>query len=74
MITIELVKEFKDTDGKTLNNQTDLVDFFTLDSLGIFELIVYLEEKTNLELFNNDIDIENIKNIDSLNKFIENIK
>jgi acyl carrier protein len=73
MITISTINSFRICDQSTLTQETNLIEFLNLDSMGIFEFIVFLEEETGVELFNNNIDIDNIKSIDAINSFIDNI-
>lgn len=45
-----------------------------LDSLNVIKLIIGIEEELNIKFYDKDIDSENWKNIENINKLIEERK
>lgn len=62
-----IVSNFLFGDGAALQDDTSLLDSGTVDSTGVLELIMFLEEKFNLK-----IDPEEVvpDNLDSINKIV----
>ena len=56
-----------------INNDTNLIEVLRLDSLGIFNFVLSLEEITGADLYNNNIDNHDITTINNINNFIESI-
>lgn len=55
-------------------NKTDNLFNLGLDSLNVIKLIIGIEEKLNIKFHDRDIDSENWKNIENINKLIEKRK
>jgi acyl carrier protein len=49
----------------------DLLAEGIIDSLGITELITFLEGKYGIEILDDDIDVENFRSIESIVTFVE---
>ena len=52
------------------SKETDLIDEGLLDSLMLVELIMHLERKYEITVAFEDIDLENFKNINAIEKFV----
>lgn len=70
-----LISEGKisENDVEKVSAETDLINTGIIDSIGILELINYLEEKFHLDVENTDISAENFKNINVIIRLIKNI-
>ena len=64
-----LEEEFPN-DGVDLTDQTDLLEEWFIDSLGITETVLFLESSFGIELGRADINGSNFQNIDSLADFV----
>jgi acyl carrier protein len=62
-----IVSNFLFGDGATLQEDTSLLDSGTVDSTGVLELIMFLEEKYRLRI---DPDEVTPDNLDSINKIV----
>ncbi len=65
-----LEEEFPN-DGVELGLETDLLDEWFIDSLGITETVLFLESSFGVEVGRADINGENFKSIESLSGFVE---
>jgi acyl carrier protein len=66
-----IVSNFLFGDGATLQDDTSLLDSGTVDSTGVLELIMFLEEKYALRI---DPDEVIPDNLDSINKIVRFLK
>ena len=68
------IKRFLDeefpNDGMKLTPETNLLDEWFVDSLGITETVIFLESSFGIDLSRADINGENFKNIESLSEFV----
>ncbi len=64
-IELNLINYFKKK-GFKINNKTNLIEKEILDSIGIFELISFLEKKFSLKISHNLMDAQNFKNINTI--------
>lgn len=57
------------TESEKIDENTDLIEDLGFDSLQVMKLIVYIEEKFNIEIM--DIDFENIAKVSELINLLE---
>ena len=55
----------------SLPHDSDLLAQEVIDSMGIMELISFLEGKYGVKIDDDDIDVENFRSIDSIAAFVE---
>lgn len=55
----------------SLGHDRDLLADGVIDSLGIVELITFLEGKYAIKVADDDIDAENFRSVDSIVAFVE---
>ena len=66
-----IVENFLFGDGEQLTNETSFLDSGIIDSTGILELITFLEETYNIKIEDDELIPENLDNLNSVAKFIE---
>ena len=54
-----------------LDDQTDLLDGWVIDSLGLIQIVMFLENTFGCEFQARDVNAENFKTILSLGLFVE---
>ena len=64
-----LEEEFPN-EGIELTGETDLLDEWFIDSLGITETVIFLESSFGIEVGRADINGSNFENIASLSAFV----
>ncbi len=71
-----LISESKisEASSQNISDQTDLIENGIIDSIGILELLVFIEGKFDVELNQLSITAENMRSISSIVKFISLIK
>jgi acyl carrier protein len=62
--------EFVVTDGLDLD-AADLLEEEVIDSLGIFSLISFIEEKFGVAVEPEEINLENFQTLDTITKLVE---
>jgi acyl carrier protein len=60
----------KDTSGGELGNSDNLIESGIIDSLGIQQLIMFLEKEYKLDIADDDLVPDNFETIDAIDKFI----
>ena len=72
MIHIEkqLIDYFKQKTDTTVDSKTLLLEEKVIDSMGVLELIAFIEATYHVEMTDDDLTIENFKNIDAIIKLI----
>ncbi len=55
-----------------LTDTTNLLDGWVIDSLGIIQIVMFLENTFGCEFTANDVNADNFKNINTLIAFVEN--
>ena len=66
-----VVQKFLRKNGSTsISSEESLLDTGLIDSLGIFQLVTFLEQQFNIEVTDEDIVPENFETIDSIVSFI----
>ena len=53
-----------------MTEETDLIETGVLDSMGIIELVAYLEKTFNVAFPDEDITIENFGSINQINNYL----
>jgi acyl carrier protein len=56
---------------KQIHADTPLLDFGVIDSMGIIDLVTFLEDSFLLSVSDSDISIENFRTIGNLAAFVE---
>ena len=71
-----LIDEMKLTadEAMTVNNDTDLIEMGIIDSMGILELLVFMEQEFSIDLENVSITAENMRNLSSMDQFLQDAK
>ena len=70
-ITNFVTAEFlQDKPHITLTSETDLIDTEVLDSLAIFILIAYLEDRFGVDIEPNDITFDNFRSVGVLGELV----
>ena len=54
-----------------ITDTTDLLDGYVIDSLGIIQIVMFLETIFGCEFNANDVNADNFKNINTLSEFVE---
>ena len=54
-----------------VNDSTNLINDIGLDSLGLINLLLTIEDELSVEMNYDSIDIEHLKSIDTFVKYIE---
>jgi acyl carrier protein len=54
-----------------LDHDTDLLASELIDSLGIVELIAFLESRYSIKIGDEDLDPENFRSVNSIARFVE---
>jgi len=62
-------REFPNS-GIDLKNNTNLLDDWFIDSFGIVNTTLFLEQKFGIEIFRSDINATTFRNIETLSQFI----
>lgn len=57
-------------DGATLQQDTSLLDSGTVDSTGVLELIMFLEEKYDLKIQPDEVVPDNLDSISRIVRFV----
>lgn len=76
IVTI-IIKYIKESSASMLDNQdipinSQLVEQGIIDSIGIFNLILYLEEKFNISIEGDEINLNEFGTIKQISKLISN--
>ena len=58
--------------GVELNETTDLLGEWFVDSLGIIETVLYLEKNFGVDVKRADINGDNFQNLETLSEFVAN--
>ena len=70
----DLEEYFQLDQNKMIEKEEDIIKKFGLDSLGIFNFILFLEERSGVEFFSNDVDVHDLKSLNRINNFISKHK
>ncbi len=64
-------KEFPNPETD-LTDDTDLLDDWFIDSFGIVNTTLFLEEKFGIEISRADINAENFRSVETLSRYVAN--
>jgi acyl carrier protein len=71
-IESRLVKYFKEKVDTVVDSDTLLLEEKVIDSMGVIELVAFLEETYKVEFTDDDLTIDNFKTIGSISELIIN--
>ena len=66
-----ITKELAIGRAKEVRPEDDLLATGVLDSLGLMQLVMFLEEKLGVKVPDEDVVIENFKSVDALQAYLE---
>jgi acyl carrier protein len=65
-----LIEYFKEKAEATVNSQTLLLEEKIIDSMGVVELIAFIEGEFGLELTDDDLTVEDFQTIETITALI----
>lgn len=71
MITEYIKKEIVRNDKATISEDEDLLSSGVLDSLGILQLVAYIQDTFGIEVPDKDVVYENFHSIKSLDEYLK---
>jgi acyl carrier protein len=71
MITEYIKKEIVRNDKATISEDEDLLSSGVLDSLGILQLVAYIQDTFGIEVPDKDVVYENFHSIKSLDDYLK---
>jgi acyl carrier protein len=76
METIEkqLIDYFKINTDNVVDSKTPLLEEKIIDSMGVIELVAFIEATYGVELTDDDLTVDNFKDIDTIVKLISEKK
>lgn len=66
----QLIDYFKEKTDTVVDSETLLLEEKVIDSMGVIELVAFLEATYGIELMDDDLTVENFTTIDSISKLI----
>lgn len=60
--------------GTSINEDTDLLSAGIIDSLGVLQLVSFVDETFGIQIPDEDVVIENFKSVNTLAAYLESIK
>lgn len=66
-----IIKELNPDQKTAISANMKLIDDLGFDSINMLQLILELEEKFNISLSDDDLDIDNFKSVKSITTLIE---
>lgn len=60
--------------GTSINEDTDLLNAGIIDSLGVLQLVSFVDETFGIQIPDEDVVIENFKSVNTLATYLESIK
>jgi len=66
----KLIGYFKEKTDTVVDSDTLLLEEKVIDSMGVIELVAFLEETYKVEFIDDDLTVDNFKTIDSIVKLI----
>jgi len=66
----KLIDYFKEKVDTVVDSDTLLLEEKVIDSMGVIELVAFLEETYKVEFVDDDLTVDNFKTIDSIVKLI----
>jgi len=70
----QLIDYFKQNVDMTVDSKTLLLEEKIIDSMGVIELVAFIEATYGVELMDDDLTVENFKDIDTIAKLISEKK
>lgn len=70
----QLIDYFKQNADMTVDSKTLLLEEKIIDSMGVIELVAFIEATYGVELMDDDLTVENFKDIDTIVKLISEKK
>ena len=70
----QLIDYFKQNADMTVDSKTLLLEEKIIDSMGVIELVAFIEATYGVELTDDDLTVENFKDIDTIVKLISEKK
>ena len=74
MIMQYIKKEIMRNEKATISEQEDLLSEGILDSLGILQLVAYIDDTFGIEIPDRDVVYENFYSVDALNTYLQSYK
>lgn len=74
MIMQYIKKEIMRNEKATISEQEDLLSEGILDSLGILQLVAYIDDTFGIEIPDRDVVYENFYSVDALNTYLQQYK
>jgi acyl carrier protein len=62
----QLIGYFKEKSDTSVDSKTLLLEEKVIDSMGVMELIAFIESKFGVEFTDDDLTVDNFKTIDSI--------
>jgi len=69
-----LIDYFKEIADMTVDSKTLLLEEKIIDSMGVIELVAFIEATYGVELTDDDLTVDNFKDIDTIVKLISEKK
>jgi acyl carrier protein len=69
-----ITKELSVGRAKQIRPSDNLLETGVLDSLGLMQLVIFIEEKLGLKVPDEDVVIENFSSVDALTGYLERMK
>jgi acyl carrier protein len=66
----QLIDYFKEKTDTVVDSDTLLLEEKVIDSMGVIELVAFLEATYGIQLVDDDLTVENFTTIDSISKLI----
>ncbi len=66
-----IIENLNPNEGGRVEDHMDLIDDLGFDSINMLQLIIELEEQFDISISDDDLDIDNFKNIKSITALIE---
>ncbi len=67
-------KKITPEEAISINKDTDLIEMGIIDSMGILELLVFMEQEFLIDFENTSIKAENMRSLASMIDFLESVK
>ena len=66
-------KKLTAEEALSINPDTDLIEKGMIDSMGILELLVFMEQEFSVDFENTSITAENMRSLSSMVEFLDNV-
>lgn len=67
-------KKLTQEEALSINLDTDLIETGVIDSMGILELLVFMEREFSIDLEDAIITAENMRSLSNMVDFLDNVK